>query len=335
VHKEHYILAEVELEMSLREINFLSYDSDLILSKRKVFLRTLVNGEKSLFMHKDPLGQENFFIKIENDYQLLIYKKYLKIIDQKEVITENNKYIGQLLVYLDNCPSVQAQGNKISYNSISLTKTFKKYYNNDKNTPPSYIYNREKDIYVFGVLLGGSISHISFQYPSGHLMRSDFPKSKDLSFGAFLEITFNKTQGKISFNNEISYTQFETRNSYEDRTVIEQVEIATKHINLNNMLRYKQAIGAFNVFGNLGITNAFLIDHTNILIVENKFNGKIKYTKALDSMRNWEIGYQIGLGLLWKSFSIEYRYQNSNWMTAVVDLAQKSNRHLFYLGFRF
>ena len=44
--------------------------------------------------------KEQYYIKQDSTYELLIYKEYVKILEDKYVIIENKKYLGQLLLYL-------------------------------------------------------------------------------------------------------------------------------------------------------------------------------------------------------------------------------------------
>ena len=65
-------------------------------------LRAFEAEEKSLFYYKNSFGRQNFYIKQDTGFNLLIYKSYLKQLDGKSVKTENRTYCeGLFSVTLD------------------------------------------------------------------------------------------------------------------------------------------------------------------------------------------------------------------------------------------
>jgi hypothetical protein len=141
VNKEVYISAEVNTEISPNTTNALNNSPMLQLKKEKVFLLTVFKGSKSLFYYFK--GKDNFFIAQHDSFELLIWKRYLKEAKNQagtSVVAENKKYIGQLSVYLGDCPTIQSKLNNVNYNVNSLTRLFKDYYACTQ-TPPAYQKN--------------------------------------------------------------------------------------------------------------------------------------------------------------------------------------------------
>lgn len=93
-----------------------------------VFLQAIILGEKELYYRKDSIGKEGFYIKKDSIYEWLTYKKYQNRQQDKKVILFNNNYIGQLLLYLQNCPTINSVLSETKYNIKSLSKVFYYYY---------------------------------------------------------------------------------------------------------------------------------------------------------------------------------------------------------------
>jgi hypothetical protein len=63
-------------------------------------------GTKNLYYYSDKRGKQHFYIGKAPDFELLIYKKYLKEGDREKIVVENRNFIGQLNIYLQDCPSI-------------------------------------------------------------------------------------------------------------------------------------------------------------------------------------------------------------------------------------
>ena len=128
VKDEIYISAIVEKETSPTKINELNLNPKLHLQTDTVFLQTLFGGDKSLYYYKTAEGKDNFYIKNDSVYDLLIFKKYLKNQEDKLLVTLDKKYIGQLSVYLSDCPNIRKKLMNTTYSLNSLERLFKFYY---------------------------------------------------------------------------------------------------------------------------------------------------------------------------------------------------------------
>ncbi|NOR87515.1 MAG: hypothetical protein GQ527_07900, partial [Bacteroidales bacterium] len=193
VADEVYIKAIVDMETSARETHLLNYKPKLKLVRDTVFLQTIIKGEKSLYYHKDKYGFESFYIDQNLKPHLLIYKRYLKVVDKKDVIAENNKYIGQLTVYLGGCSDITSKIASTKYNIYSLKRLFENYYKDCLKTTISFQKETEKDLLEWGVLMGVSQTSIAFSGNAhNHLIGVDFPSSTNFTAGVFLEAVFRR-----------------------------------------------------------------------------------------------------------------------------------------------
>jgi hypothetical protein len=83
VNGEIYESAIVETEISPANKNFLQYDAALYFRTDTVFLQAIFIGPKSLYFYLTRDKKEQFYIKEDSNYTLLIYKRYL-IEDQSD-----------------------------------------------------------------------------------------------------------------------------------------------------------------------------------------------------------------------------------------------------------
>lgn len=335
VHQEVYISSEVEVEISPRDTDHLRSDRELKLEKRKVFLMVLIDEEKSLFYYKDKQGQTNFYIKMDGDFVLLVYKKFLMDNKGAKAIGENKKYIGQLRFYLDNCPQIESSLQQATYSAKSLTAVYSNYYENCKGKKIQHIQEIDKSIIRYGMLAGVSITKVDFESNIKYLNNSVFPKSTNFTGGVFLEVIFNRSREKLSLNNELIYHSFSTESHLEDAMSQEYVSFAGKYITLNNMFRYRHPIGSTWLFGNMGVSNGILIQSTNLYQRESGFNSMVTVKNALEEIRKYEFGGYIGAGVVWNKVSFEYRYQISNGISAYLTTSSWTRRSFFFLSYSF
>ena len=112
---EIYVSAIVETEVSPVKISMLRFNPELQIVADTVFLQTMIQGIKSLYHYKDSDGKDNLYIKQNECFDLLVYKKYLKIYEGASVVLENKKYTGQLTVYLQDCQQILSKIYSTAY----------------------------------------------------------------------------------------------------------------------------------------------------------------------------------------------------------------------------
>lgn len=123
-----YKSAIVKNDQSPYKTNELTLSPDFQFIIDTVFLQAIILGEKELYYLKDSTGKESFYIKQDSVYEWLIYKKYQKKEKDKKLIVVNNNYIGQLLLYMQNCRSINSVLSITTYDLKSLSKVFNYYY---------------------------------------------------------------------------------------------------------------------------------------------------------------------------------------------------------------
>jgi len=353
VQGENYVSAIVQIEVSLTNkteyiITNLQISNQLTFKTDTAFLQIIYAGEKSLYYYKTNTGKENFYIQQNSVFELLVYKSYMEIADagspNADRLVENKKFLGQLAIYLQDCPTISQQLAKTKYSYKSLEKLFDYYF--EKTTKRvDFHKDSEKARIEFGILSGVSLSNLKFISNNvyfDYLTKADFSLSTNFSGGLSLDI-IPRVHGKWSINNELIYSTYETEGHYEeyidaDRYTIVDSKLGMSHIKLNNMLRYKYPVKNIFMYLNGGFTTGFAIQETNYSKKQTHFftSDTIKEGKALEETNKIEFGYLLGLGVKVKKFSLEARREAGiNGISRSTGISTPLVRYYFFLGYRF
>ncbi|MCI4669512.1 MAG: hypothetical protein MRZ79_15365 [Bacteroidia bacterium] len=346
VEGEKYISAKVALEISpVGSVSRLDRNSELKLSEETVFLRVLIEGEKSLYHHKISSSKENFFIKDKGEFKLLVYKEYvLEKEDGAYLKTQNDSYISLLNDYLNDCGNVfrYLQKNKPAYKKTSLIKSFNFYYD-CANRTPSLEAPKEKIQFSSTLILGAVLSQVIFRGSSDHyLIGEEFPISTDPTLGATLNIIFPRSRQRWSLRNELFITNHNFTGRVKDSISSSEytnydVNFGVTYFKLFTNLRYTFPAEGARAFVNAGISNSLRIDARNerqesfyFFGVEGEREGL-----AISSLSVHELGLNGGIGLEYKKLSLEGRYELTDGMSASLNLGSQVNRYYLILGYTF
>lgn len=339
---EIYESAIIETEISPDNTNTLESNKELKFSIDTAYLQTMIKGSKCLYYYKNKIGKSQFYIKNDSTFELLIYKKYLKEQEGMTVIAENRKYLGQLSVYLQDCPTIQSKLEDTKYSQKSMENLFYNYYN---CTHSEIVFQRKtpKISIELGVLAGLSITSLNFTGEGiSYITNTNYQPSMNFSTGLFLDLILPRNQGKWSICNELVINSYKINGSYNDyvhenQYTITHTTIGYSHLKINNMLRYKYPVKGIFIYLNAGFSNGFAISESNYKREESTFYDqfRVEEGKALDEPRKHELGYILGLGSKFKKYSFEIRYEKGNGMSDDSNLKSTTNRYFFLFGYRF
>lgn len=317
-----------------------------------VFLQTFYQGTKSLYFYKDRNDQDNFYLYNNPGYELLEYKKYIKKgADGHEFLKENKRYVGQLLVYLQDCQGIDLKLNKIAYTEKSLQSLFEYYYS-QKKTETVVKRTNEKFKFEFGIVAG--VSMIDLRFVSASTVFDPLPKSKFENTlspvgGLVFNVVIPRNNGKWSIYNELFYNTYNTTAEYNDFHSAENYDIHNYKVGytygkINNMLRFKYPVKKAFVFVNAGLSNGFILHETNVDSITRRYNGatttkiqKIVADGLYDtfSAKQHELGFLVGFGGIYKNFSAEFRLEAGTGFSKYIALDANANRYNLLFGYRF
>ena len=345
INDEKYISAIVDTEISSTNTNKLEISNKPNLRKDTVFLQTLIQGNKDLYLFVSETDKSNFYIKIENGYHLLIFKKYVYNKDGIKMYKENNLFKNQLASYLSDCSNFNHELKNIKYKQNQLKSLYKKYYQCRSETP-SFDKKKEGIETEFMIFAGTSITKLNFEGESpNYLEQVNYPASFDVSAGASLNLILPRTRQSWSIYNSINLSTFNVEGSYyKEYASYNYKTIYTKfkysQLKFVNTLRYTRSINKtknFSYFIDAGITNGFVINGYNSVKEDITLFSDVREEegKALEEIRSYEQGLTFGTGLSWRETSIELRYEKGNGLSKYLPLKSSTNRIYLFFGYKF
>jgi hypothetical protein len=341
VKEEIYKSATIKTEESPENSSDLKLDPSLDLVTRTTFLQAVIIGDKSLYFYKGKNAKEQFYIPQDTSFEFLVHKKYLVDREGTQVIAENKMYIGQLVIYLQDCPGMRSKIYSCYYRKSSLEKLFLNYYNCIKS-PIEFHKETEKLKIEFGALAGVSLTKVIFHSNSyEYLVYAGYPLSVNFSGGLYMDLIMPRGQRRWSLDNELLFTTYQVEGQYtdyqnENKYTNYSTTLGFSYIKLVNMLRYKQPVGNFFIYGNAGWSNGVMIASTNKLIKDEILftQERIEEGPAIESVRKWEVGLIGGIGVKYNRFSIEARFERASGMNWEGALRSGHMRYYFLLGCR-
>lgn len=309
----------VDVELSSRDPRSLSTSPELYLEKDLVFLQMVIKGPKPLYVYSKAVN-EQFYIKNGNDFELLIYKKYLKDVAKPEgfgtntAVIENKKYQGQLIVYFDDCPQIKNKISRTSYKQDELENLFYEYAK-CTNTGFERLTPIKNISLKLGGVLGYSISALDFNFIEDYRIKEQEPVNcKPKIIGMTLEISRPVSKPRWSIYNEFALL---TPYSHEYRLYGNESETVSyvdtylfdfRSLKMTNMLRYKYPVGKLSLFANAGITNEF---YRGEWTRHYKFISPLVTNSSVKSYRDKFLATKIvtGVGVKYAMLSLEARYE--------------------------
>ena len=342
VQDEIYVSAIVRTEISASKTNELSYSSEAIFAVDTTFLQTIISGPKSLFYYKIRHGKEQFYSRQDGVFDLLVYKRYLKKRPGGDAVAENRKYLGQLALYLQDCPLVQSKLGNTRYGKEGLSKLFAFYYHCTGSTV-KFQKETEKVTTEVGALIGATSSSLEFKSNSyAYLTDVDYPHSLNISAGLFFDVIFPRNAKKWSLYNELMYTSYQMEGRYDSFTnentySTSYIKIGYSYIKMNNLARFRYPVGNLQIYLNGGMSNGFVVAETNFLRKESTTHSinQVEEGRALNEVRKYEQGYLIGIGSKFKKYSLEIRYEKGSGVSLYRVLGSSVHRYYLLLGYKF
>jgi hypothetical protein len=310
------------------------FDGKLTLRKDTTFLRALTSDKKTIYYFKTPENTDQFYIG-ESTFDLLIYKRY-KTVNAKGLNSygENKRFIGQLILYLQDCPIIQKKLKTISYREIDLEKLILSY-NQCVNPKANSKKVKSKISGQFGVLAGVVQTKLIFdgaQFP--YLANAKWRMARTFSGGMFADLVLPRNQQKWVLGNELIFSSYSTTGQYRDIANANNYTDNTSnfslaYLKLNNLLRYRHPIGSGYWFINAGISNGFAISLSENHLHRKSFlygTTREEDSDAISGPRKYEFGLLGGTGFGWSRFRIEGRYEIGNGISDIIALSSSTKR---------
>ena len=339
---ELYESAVINTEVSVFDMSNLDDGAELRFERDTVFLIQLVKGEKSLYFFNNRVNKVQFYIKIKSEYELLLYKRYMLEGEGKRVVYENNKYIGQLGVYMMDCPEIINDLKKLKYSKTSLSKLFWKY--NDLMDYTYEVTRGKKALrYEYGVKAGLNLTSLKLsEKPYYALLNLDDARKIYPAFGVFLNTYLQRNRQNLSLYNELYYTEFYATGQMEYHLdeyyhTISDSKIDYMGINMLSTLRYAIPAGGFNINLNAGIAFPIYSDLINV-----KTRHILFYTTnyevseiAIPYFKPSKLAAVVGIGATYNKFSFDVRFEKRGNHSDADGYKVNMSKLYFLAGYRF
>ncbi|WP_200975236.1 outer membrane beta-barrel protein [Echinicola sp. 20G] len=345
VNDQHFLSAKVPIGIDAQKVANLEDNATLDIEVKNVFLQKLVIGQKSLYRFKNIDDRQYFYILSQGKLTLLEYKRFYSINPEgTKVVKENNKYIGQLKLYLGNCQILDKKLNRTKYNTVSMLRLFE-FYNSCSGNSMTVYNKKEKITTKFGLIVGYSSTSLTFKSDaSDHrdLVDANYDLDYGITAGLSLELVFPKHQRKWSVQNELLYSQYNFSKEVENYSNDEgysytNSDLGYSYIKLNNMVRYTFPLANIKTFLNIGLSNGLAFNETNEKVTTIMYNNNLdeRPDKLIRDTRKYEQGLLLGAGIKLKYISIEYRHERGNGMSKFLMLSSSVIRNSILVNFQF
>lgn len=340
VSGEFYESAEVDIEVSPDKVNELDFEYDFKIETQVAFLQCLVKGSKNLYYLVNKTGKDNFYIKHGNSFELLLYKQYARNENYIRQVLLNKKYSGQLLVYLNDCPTLKSKIETSRYLKRDLIKLFEAYHE-CKSENPTFTRKGDKMKVEYGALAGVIINSFNIESKTVNAVsKADYDQSIDPTGGLFLTLILPRNQGRFAIQNELLITSYHIKGQYlqyssEDNFSETRITIKATHLKLNTLARMRIPVKQVNLKLEAGISNAYALSISAEQVQTTVFFGPPEtVTSSAMNERKYEQGLVGGLGAAYKKFSLTTRYERGNGLSKAISTKTSFNRFYFMMGYR-
>lgn len=312
VMNQHFVSAIVQKEMSPFRDSELQKNPDLQLVSDTVFLLTLYGGEKPLYYLKDWDDREQFYIKVDGAYSLLLHKIYFEYVNNVRKEYHNMRFLRQLAQYFWDEPSLQETIADTYYSKSSLANLYNRYLKLP-NVKPVYQNQDSKVSTVYGALVGVSVTMVNVETD---YVEAGFGPSTNFTGGFSADLVMAGKLKSWSFYNELLYSSYNFESYAGFYFPADWATFDFKYLRMNNMIRFRPSW----FFLNVGVSSGYAI-HAESSIFEDT--------------RKLEIGVVFGAGIKYKNYSLEIREDIGDGMSPYVNIGSETNRFQVLLGYSF
>ncbi|ALJ00378.1 hypothetical protein DC20_17120 [Rufibacter tibetensis] len=336
-----YESAVVKTEISSADTRKLRPFPELKLETESTFLLPLAVGPKNIYFFVNSVGKEQFYLKAEDQFELLVYKRFLISDNGRRAAAENKKYVGQLALYFSDCSAIQANVSAISYTRKSFEKLLKTYFactNNDT----ARVETTPKVGVELGAVTGVTFTDFSFTSPGFlYLQNAGYNRSTDVYGGLFLDIILPAYKKKLSIYNEVGFSSYSVSGSYvvpnQDFYETIQTSFDQAYLKLYNLLTYKlTASNSYAIYLKAGVGNGFSVYSKNKRVIDSMYTGtrSVQEGVSLRKTRNHEQSLVMGAGFHFQRFMGEARFEIGNGLSDYIGVNSSTTRHHFLIGYK-
>lgn len=307
-----YKRVSVEIDRSSKHRDKLSYDKEPNFIKETLFLKSLIEGEASLYSYRSN-NLFRFFYSTKNvDLQQLIIKTYKASNPETGLvdIKTNKAFQKQLWDNLKSENINVTDIRKTSYRTGDLVKIFKKYNLSKNSNYTNFNKNSSKNILNLNIRPGANFSSIKFEKENEFYPEANFGSKVNFRMGIELEWILPFYNNKWSLFLEPTYVS-----SFTEEKEIVYITAPLTSINSTAKIEYQK------IEIPIGIRHYFSLNENSKLFI----TGSIVFNNSFESSTGFKDrdfpsfdfnpknnNIAIGVGYKHKKFGVELRYSSKN-----------------------
>ena len=336
---------------------------ELVLDTFNLFLELIFDGEKDLLLYRDVSFYSYFFIRQEDELEYLYRGLKVKFngkqvqnmpapfspFSNNTIILKDNYYITQLENAFSKCVDLQSIRANLKYEEEAFIEIFKTYHE-CQSQEIKFEKSIESNTIAFMILVGANQMNLlaiggpNYSGKYKHLVHGTYTANNLITGGISLELVLPGRFGRHIFLNDLLYKSFDLKGTWEnepspfiDRTIVREFDLKMSFIKWNMQYRYKRQIfSTTSLFLNLGIAHNVGLEQANKMVETTVLNGSttIYEDVALDDLRAYHLGLIGGVGVEYKRFSGEFRYEHGDEISKIIAIGSGTRNYTFLFGYR-
>ena len=347
VRGQWYAGKVVRLDKSPHRLDQLSESAVPLLVWDTLFLRAQVLGRANLFYCLDADSKPHFLLgKDSVEAEELILRKYLAERNGFREVVTLEKFRGQLSYYLEDCPGIKPDIQRVQYNQSSMIDLIRDYNICMSHEVTGYVVseNHTKWKWEGIVVAGASLSQLNLSVPGDYnISLARFNASLKPTLGIGLNVVFPWNQQRWSAYAELSLWSYQTEARVPrifSQGYTEDYDYAFHMAYRKTLLalRYQASSGKFRPFFMVGVNSGRAFKRVNTLTVYKHYPGReeVDYQPALDvDVYLLQRGFTLGTGVRHGHFSLELRFERAGEASNPTNVSWKTNTFTLLAGYRF
>jgi len=288
IGKTKFIRRKLNIDVSPDSLNSLLYSREPEWEEKTVYLKTLVEGEASLYYYEGSALERYFFSSKNSEIEQLVYKRYLV---EASVTRENNDYKRQIIdAFRGHCDKITVNDiSDLNYKYNKLTALFLKYNTCSSDTistvsnNTNFVQNKRKVKFSIRAKVGLNSTTISVSNDVGQPFAANFGSGStyrlELEGEFIMPFNNNKWSGFAGFAKNGDVNQEDSTNSFVFKYSYLEIPFGVRHyIFLNDKSKIGLQVGyTFDIPSNFVIDRLGSQSVAEPLISGDAVNGNFTF----------------------------------------------------------
>ncbi len=314
-----YIRANVRIDRSSEDIEYMSQTKAPIFTEEQLFLEVLIEGNANLYYYEQKSLRRFFFSLNKGPIEQLIFKSY-KTIDNQ--IGQNNEFRAQLWKSL-KCSTLQKYHfESLNYFENQLLKIFEKYNSCLNSDFKNFQANKTKGYFNASLKVRASSNSLDVVNEDTNLKNIvDFGSNINIEFGFELETVLGFNNNKWALLVDFNYQSFKGETTTEPFRFVENTRTHTidyKSVEVGFGVRHYFFLNdQSKLFLNAHYVVDLPLNKSVLTETDNPVPGSVSIELSRSTNGAFGFGYKYN-----DKYSLEFRFETSRY---IFDPPRRSN----------